>query len=158
MTTCSPSRACKSLRNCFPALQIGEFLGDAGEGYELVLRYVHDELKALRTIRLLHLQGDDDLFTCLQRGYDEHGNPLCPLGYHMFANGHDYEHGTTKWVCCDIPVTLTIKIGAGKLSAGWGVATCPCRTGCRQDGEYSPGSQCAYATGETTTIPIVMVF
>jgi hypothetical protein len=24
---------------------------------------------------------------------------LCPLGYRLFANGHDYEHGTTKWVC-----------------------------------------------------------
>jgi hypothetical protein len=89
----------KSLRARFPALQIGEFLGDAGEGYEPVLRYVHDELKALRTIRLLPLNGDDDPLTCLQRGYDEHGNPLCPLGYRLFANGHDYEHGSTKWVC-----------------------------------------------------------
>ena len=89
----------KSLRSRFSNLQIGEFLGDAGEGYEPVLRYVHDELKALRTIRLLHLKGDDDPLTCLQRGYDEHGNPLCPLGYRLFANGHDYEHGSTKWVC-----------------------------------------------------------
>jgi hypothetical protein len=24
---------------------------------------------------------------------------LCPLGYRLFANGHDYEHGTTKWLC-----------------------------------------------------------
>ena len=24
---------------------------------------------------------------------------LCPLGYRLFANGHDYQHGTTKWVC-----------------------------------------------------------
>jgi len=89
----------KSLRTRFPQLQIGEFLGDAGEGYEEVLRYVHDDLKALRTIRLLRMPGDDDPLTCLKRGYDEHGNPLCPLGYRLFANGHDYEHGTTKWVC-----------------------------------------------------------
>jgi hypothetical protein len=89
----------QSLRNRFPTLQIGEFLGDAGEGYEEVLRYVHDDLQALRTIRLLSMHGDDDLLTCLQRGYDEHGNPLCPLGYRLSPNGHDYEHGTTKWVC-----------------------------------------------------------
>jgi hypothetical protein len=89
----------KTLRSRFPMLQIGEVLGDAGEGYDEVLRYVHDDLQALRTIRLLHLKGDDDPLTCLQRGYDEHGNPLCPLGYRLFANGHDYQHGTTKWVC-----------------------------------------------------------
>lgn len=89
----------KQLHTRFPELSIGEVLGDAGEGYEEVLRYVHDDLKALRTIRLLHAQGDDEPLTCLKRGYDDHGNPLCPLGYCMFTNGHDYDHGTTKWVC-----------------------------------------------------------
>ena len=39
---------------------------------------------------------DDQLVTCLKRGYDENGIPLCPLGYRMFCNGHDYQHGTTK--------------------------------------------------------------
>jgi hypothetical protein len=24
---------------------------------------------------------------------------LCPLGYRLFANGHDYQHGATKWLC-----------------------------------------------------------
>ena len=89
----------KELGRRFPALKIGELLGDAGEGYAEVLRYVHDGLKALRTIRLLPMPGDDQPLTCLKRGYDEHGNPLCPLGYRLFCNGHDYEHGTTKWVC-----------------------------------------------------------
>jgi hypothetical protein len=89
----------KTLRSRFPELKIGEILGDAGEGYDEVLRYVHDELQALRTICLLPLKGDDDPLTCLRRGYDQHGNPLCPLGYRLFANGHDYQHGTTKWVC-----------------------------------------------------------
>jgi hypothetical protein len=101
--TCSPANvndhpltvpASKNCARAFPDLQIGEVLGDAGEGYEEVLRYVHDELKALRTIRLLHYPGDDEPLTCLRRGYDEKGTPLCPLGYRMFANGHDYEHGT----------------------------------------------------------------
>ena len=89
----------KALRTRFPDLEIGEVLGDAGEGYEEVLRYIYDELKALRTIRLLHYKGDDEPRTCLQRGYDQHGIPLCPLGYRLFANGHDYLHGTLKWVC-----------------------------------------------------------
>jgi len=89
----------QALRTCFPDLQIGEVLGDAGEGYEEVLRYIHEDLKALRTIRLLHYQGDDEPLIALQRGYDAHGNPLCPLGYRLFANGHDYGQGTTKWVC-----------------------------------------------------------
>jgi hypothetical protein len=89
----------KALRTRFSELEIGEVLGDAGEGYEEVLRYVHHDLKALRTICLLPMPGDETPLTCLKRGYDEHGNPLCPLGYRLFANGHDYEHGTTKWVC-----------------------------------------------------------
>ena len=89
----------QELRRRFPHLHIGELLGDAGEGYEVVLRYLHDDLKALRTIRLLPMSGDDEPFTCLKRGYDENGNPLCSLGYRLFANGHDYQHGVTKWVC-----------------------------------------------------------
>jgi len=89
----------QELRRRFPHLPIGELLGDAGEGYEEVLRYLHDDLKALRTIRLLPMSGDDDPLTCLKRGYDENGTPLCSLGYRLFANGHDYQHGTTKWTC-----------------------------------------------------------
>jgi len=89
----------KALRQRFPSLQIGELLGDAGEGYEEVLRYVQEDLHALRTIRLLHMDGDDQPLTCVKRGYDQNGNPLCPLGYRLFSNGHDYQHHTTKWVC-----------------------------------------------------------
>ena len=89
----------KELHCRFPELPIGELLGDAGEGYDEVLRYTHEDLKALRTIRLLPMHGDDQPFTGLKRGYDEQGNPLCPLGYRLFCNGHDYERGTTKWVC-----------------------------------------------------------
>ena len=89
----------KALRLRFPTLKIGELLGDAGEGYDQVLRYVHHDLHALRTIRLLRLDGDDQPLTCLKRGYDHNGNPLCPLAYRLYPNGHDYERGTTKWVC-----------------------------------------------------------
>ena len=89
----------QNLRLRLPHLSIGEVLADAGEGHELVLSYVHTDLHALRTIRLRHADGDNLPTTCLQRGYDQNGIPLCPLGYRLACNGHDYQHGTTKWVC-----------------------------------------------------------
>jgi len=87
------------LRQRFPKLHIGEVLGDAGEGFEEVLKYVHVDLHALRTIRLRHVEGDNQPLTCLQRGYDDHGIPLCPHGYRLSSNGHDYQRHATKWVC-----------------------------------------------------------
>jgi len=87
------------LRQRFPALQIGEVLGDAAEGVEDVLRYVYDELHALRTICLRHAEGDDDRQACLQRGFDQNGFPLCPHGYRLACNGHDYQRQITKWAC-----------------------------------------------------------
>jgi hypothetical protein len=89
----------EDLHRRHPNLSIGEVLADAGEGHELVLSYVHTDLHALRTIRLRHAEGDDLPLTCLQRGYDPNGIPLCPLGYRLSCNGHDYHHQTTKWVC-----------------------------------------------------------
>jgi hypothetical protein len=88
-----------SLRARFPDLQIGEFLGDAGEGVDEVLEFVHSELKAIRSVRLRHQDGDDLPLTCLTRGYDQHGVPLCSHGYRLSFNGHDYQRNTSKWVC-----------------------------------------------------------
>jgi len=89
----------QDLHKRFPALKIGEFLGDAGEGFDEILQYVHQDLHALRTIRLRHADGDELALTCLQRGYDHNGVPLCPHGYRMTSNGHDYQRHATKWVC-----------------------------------------------------------
>ena len=89
----------QDLRQRFPSLKIGELLGDAGEGYDEILRFVHDDLQALRTIRLRHAEGDDLPLNCLQRGYDPNGIPLCPHGYRLSSNGHDYQRHSTKWVC-----------------------------------------------------------
>jgi hypothetical protein len=89
----------QQLHQRFPALQVGEFLGDAGEGYDEILEYVHHDLHALRTIRLRHADGDEEPLTCLTRGYDPNGIPLCPHGYRLSSNGHDYQRQTTKWVC-----------------------------------------------------------
>lgn len=89
----------RDLRRRFPGLQIGEVLADAGEGKDGVLHYVHDELKALRTIALCHHTSDEDPLLCLRRGYDAQGIPLCPYGFYLAFNGHDYQRGDSKWVC-----------------------------------------------------------
>jgi len=89
----------QDLRTRYPQLQIGEVLGDAGEGCDDILRYVFDDLHALRTIDLRHHATDTDPATCLNRGYDADGIPLCPHGYQLHCNGHHYTTQQTKWVC-----------------------------------------------------------
>jgi hypothetical protein len=83
----------------YPQLHIGEVLGDAGEGYDEILRFIYQELHALRTIDLRHHATDKEEANCLQRGYDAQGVPLCPHGYRMHCNGHNYQTRQTKWVC-----------------------------------------------------------
>jgi hypothetical protein len=114
----------QQLRKRFPSLTIGEFLGDAGEGFDEILAYVHNDLQALRTVRLRHADGDDDPLTCLTHGYNSNGIPLCPHGYCLSSNGHDYQRQTTKWVCrlkCSHQSTPDIPAAAPALSA----STCP---------------------------------
>ena len=89
----------QDLRARYPQLQIGEVLGDAGEGYDDILRFVYTDLHALRTIEIRHHQNDQDDTACLQRGYDADGLPLCPHGYRLRCNGHNYTTQQTKWVC-----------------------------------------------------------
>jgi len=87
------------LRRRFPLLKIGEVIADAGEGYDDVLTYVHDDLKALRLIDVRQHETDTDRAKLIERGYDAHGNPVCPHGYRLAFNGHDYARGDSKWVC-----------------------------------------------------------
>ena len=89
----------ENLRRRFPDLKIGELTADAGEGYDEILAYVYDELQALRLIDQRAATGDDDPLTCLKRGYDAQGVPLCPHGYRLAFNGHDYARRDSKWVC-----------------------------------------------------------
>jgi hypothetical protein len=89
----------QDLQKRFPTLKFGELLGDAGEGFDEILKYTHADLHALRTIRIRHADTDTNPITCLKRGYDHNGNPLCPHGYRLSPNGHDYQRGSTKWVC-----------------------------------------------------------
>ena len=88
-----------SLKQRFPQLNIGAVLGDAGEGVEEILVYVHSNLGALRLIKQRHAAIDQDPLTCLTRGYDQKGTPLCPHGYHLAFNGHDYDRRDSKWLC-----------------------------------------------------------
>jgi hypothetical protein len=87
------------LRRRFPMLQIGEVLADAGEGYDDILRYIYSDLHALRLVDPRAAAGDDAPLTCLARGYDAQGVPLCPHGYRLAFNGHDYTRHDSKWVC-----------------------------------------------------------
>ena len=89
----------QDLRRRFPNLEIGEFIADAGEGFDEILRFVHDDLKALRTIVPRHHTSDANPLACLRRGYDALGTPLCLHGYRLSFNGHDYQRGNSKWLC-----------------------------------------------------------
>jgi hypothetical protein len=89
----------RDLQRRFPHLNIGEVLGDSGEGVEEVLRFVYHHLKALRVIEPRRDTGDEDPLTCLRREYDAQGNPLCLHGYRLAFNGHDYGRQSSKWVC-----------------------------------------------------------
>jgi hypothetical protein len=83
----------------FPGLKISEMIGDAGEGFDEILLFVYHTLHALRTIRIRHHTCDKDALTCLKRGYDGQGNPLCSHGYRLSFNGHDYGRRDSKWLC-----------------------------------------------------------
>ena len=88
-----------ALRTRYPQLVIGEILADAGEGYDDILRFVYQDLHALRTIVPRHHDTDRNPRLCLTRGYDAQGIPLCPHGYRLRCNGHTYSTQQTKWVC-----------------------------------------------------------
>jgi hypothetical protein len=89
----------QDLQRRFPHLKIGEVLADAGEGFDEGLAFLHDDLHALRLVAQRAHEQDDDPLTCRKRGYDAHGTPLCPHGYRLAFNGHDYRRGDSKWVC-----------------------------------------------------------
>lgn len=89
----------RDLLDRFPDLVIGEVTADAGEGFDEILTFVHDDLHALRLIDQRRADGDDDPIICLKRGYDAQGTPFCPFGYRLAFNGHDYTRHDSKWLC-----------------------------------------------------------
>jgi len=87
-----------ALRARFSWLQVEAVLADAGAGYQCCLDPIW-EAGALRLVDIRADKGDKDPETQLQRGYDDKGYPLCPLGYVCHPNGHDYDRQLTKWRC-----------------------------------------------------------
>jgi hypothetical protein len=86
------------LRDRFPWLKIEEVLADAGICEQHCLDQIW-EAGALRMVDIRAHKSDRDPAICLDRGYDAHGHPLCPFGYVLHANGHDYDRRRTKWRC-----------------------------------------------------------
>jgi hypothetical protein len=82
----------------FPWLKIGQVLADAGACEQTCLDAIWNA-GALRMVDICAHQSDADPDTRLARGYDENGYPLCPFGYTLHANGHDYRRRRTKWRC-----------------------------------------------------------
>lgn len=81
-----------------PNLKIGEYLGDAGIGFEESLNAIWN-LGALRMVDIRADAGDKDLEKCIIRGYNGNGHPLCPHGYELHSNGYDYDSRRRKYVC-----------------------------------------------------------
>jgi hypothetical protein len=86
------------LQSRFSWLKIGEVIADAAACTQRCLDLIWDA-GALRLVDICAHQSDDDPDIRLQRGYDENGYPLCPFGYVLHANGHDYQRRRTKWRC-----------------------------------------------------------
>ncbi len=82
----------------FPWLKIAQVVADAGICEQQCLDHIWD-VGALRMVDICAHKSDRDPAICLDRGYDENGHPLCPFGYVLRANGHDYRRRRTKWRC-----------------------------------------------------------
>jgi hypothetical protein len=82
----------------FPWLKIEQVYADAGICEQHCLDHIWDA-GALRMVDIRAHKSDRDPALCLNRGYDGNGHPLCPFGYVLHANGHDYDRRRTKWRC-----------------------------------------------------------
>jgi hypothetical protein len=82
----------------FPWLQISEVLADAAACEQTCLDAIWDA-GALRMVDLRADKHDADPETCLARGYNAEGYPLCPHGYALLSNGYDYDRRRAKWRC-----------------------------------------------------------
>jgi hypothetical protein len=134
----------QDLQRRFPHLKIAAFLGDAGEGYDEILDYVYTDLQALRLIDPRQHATDRDPTICLQRGYDEQGVPLCPHGYRLAFNGHDYGRRDSKWCCRQRCRTRAQPDVAPQLTDPATIAACPYR---------DPHRPCGYVARVGCTLP-----
>ena len=88
----------RQLPTFYPDLHLDAVAGDAGFGYDVVLRAVY-QLGAKRLIDLRAHSTDEDKALWPIRGYDDKGRPVCPFGYAFTANGFDSARQRHKWLC-----------------------------------------------------------
>jgi len=79
-------------------LNLDAFVGDAGFGYDVVLRTVY-HLGARRVVDLRAHETDRNKAFWPTRGYDDKGRPICLFGYAFTANGYDPQRQRYKWFC-----------------------------------------------------------
>ena len=89
------------LRHRLPHLQIGELVADSAVGYADCLNSLYDA-GVIPVVVIRRDKHDKNAQTCLLRGYDKNGRPLCAHGYPMFFNGVDYPRLRACWVCRQI--------------------------------------------------------
>ncbi len=89
------------LRHRLPTLQIGELVADSAVGYAVCLNRLYDA-GVIPVIVIRRDKHDKDKQTCLLRGYDKNGRPLCAHGYPLSFNGIDYSRLRACWVCRQI--------------------------------------------------------
>lgn len=82
----------------FPWLKVEAVIADAGLCEQNCLDLIWDA-EALRMVDICSHKSDNDPEIRLARGYEENGYPLCPFGYVLHSNGHDYKRRRTKWRC-----------------------------------------------------------
>jgi len=85
-------------RSRLPQITIGELVSDSAISCAPCLNPAYDA-GIIPTVDIRRDQTDEDEDTCITRGYDEHGHPLCAHGYPMSFNGVDYDRLRACWVC-----------------------------------------------------------
>jgi hypothetical protein len=86
------------VRQRLPQLPISELVADAALGYTACLELIY-AAEAIPIIDIRSSPGDQDAETCLLRGYNAAGHPLCPHGFPLYFNGLDYQRLRATWVC-----------------------------------------------------------
>ena len=86
------------LRQRLPQLPISELVADAALGFTAGLQLIY-AARAIPMVDIRSAPGDQDAETCLLRGYDADGHPLCPHGFPLFFNGLDYRRLRATWTC-----------------------------------------------------------
>jgi hypothetical protein len=88
------------LKDYYPDLQVDAVAGDAGLGFESFLHTIYSHLHARRVVDQRQHAADRDVSQWPNRGYDDHGRPICIYGYGLVSYGFDRQRQRHKW-CCD---------------------------------------------------------